>query len=225
MGKANDEKKQVNMDESTAAREERDRDIRALMALMEEGDLRAAAIYRSIGVYLAHSLALYHDMYHFRHVLLLGRVMSGAGGELVIEECGRVLRDEYSAYLGEIIIEGYTDSTGDYYNNLKLSQERALSVATYILKMPGLTTRQRDLLKSGLLTITGRGATGLIYDQYGNEDKEASRRVEFHFSLKDSEMIDQMNRLSDVRNDKTRLNGDCAGRYGAGSLPELRPVH
>ena len=32
MGKANDEKKQVNMDESTAAREERDRDIRALMA-------------------------------------------------------------------------------------------------------------------------------------------------------------------------------------------------
>ena len=41
MGKANDEKKQVNMDESTAAREERDRDIRALMALMEEGDLSA----------------------------------------------------------------------------------------------------------------------------------------------------------------------------------------
>ena len=106
-----------------------------------------------------------------------------------------LLRDEYSAYLGEIIIEGYTDSTGDYYNNLKLSQDRALSVATYILKMPSLTTRQRDLLKSGLLTITGRGATGLIYDQYGNEDKEASRRVEFHFSLKDSEMIDQMNRL------------------------------
>ena len=63
---------------------------------MEEGDLRAAAIYRSIGVYLAHSLALYHDMYHFRHVLLLGRVMSGAGGELVIEECERVLREEYS---------------------------------------------------------------------------------------------------------------------------------
>ena len=30
---------------------------------------------------------------------------------------------------------------------------------------------------------------------YGNEDKESSRRVEFHFSLKDSEMIDQMNRL------------------------------
>jgi len=70
--------------------------LKVVQKLMEEGDLRAAAIYRSIGVYLAHSLALYHDMYHFRHVLLLGRVMSGAGGELVIEECERVLRDEYS---------------------------------------------------------------------------------------------------------------------------------
>ena len=70
--------------------------LKVVQGLMDEGDARAAAIYRSIGVYLAHSLALYHDMYHFRHVLLLGRVMSGRGGELVIEECGRVLRDEYS---------------------------------------------------------------------------------------------------------------------------------
>ena len=70
--------------------------LKAVQALMNDGDGRAAAIYRSIGVYLAHSLALYHDMYHFRHVLLLGRVMSGRGGELIISECERVLRDEYS---------------------------------------------------------------------------------------------------------------------------------
>ena len=70
--------------------------LKVVQGLMDEGDARAAAIYRSIGVYLAHSLALYHDMYHFRHVLLLGRVMSGRGGELVISECERVLRDEYS---------------------------------------------------------------------------------------------------------------------------------
>ena len=69
--------------------------LKAVQALMNDGDGRAAAIYRSIGVYLAHSLALYHDMYHFRHVLLLGRVMSGRGGELIISECERVLRDEY----------------------------------------------------------------------------------------------------------------------------------
>ena len=74
--------------------------LKVVQKLMEEGDLRAAAIYRSIGVYLAHSLALYHDMYHFRHVLLLGRVMSGRGGELLIAECERVLREEYSELAG-----------------------------------------------------------------------------------------------------------------------------
>ena len=88
----------IGLDESLSPAEK----LKVVQKLMEEGDDRAAAIYRSIGVYLAHSLALYHDMYHFRHVLLLGRVMSGRGGELVIEECGRVLRDEYST-LADII--------------------------------------------------------------------------------------------------------------------------
>ena len=90
----------IELDESLSPAEK----LKVVQKLMEEGDDRAAAIYRSIGVYLAHSLALYHDMYHFRHVLLLGRVMSGRGGELVIEECGRVLRDEYSPLLSLIHI-------------------------------------------------------------------------------------------------------------------------
>ena len=70
--------------------------LKVVQKLMENGDERAAAVYRSIGVYLAHSLALYHELYGFRHVLLLGRVMSGRGGDLVIAECERVLKDEYS---------------------------------------------------------------------------------------------------------------------------------
>ena len=41
MSKANDENKQVSADTAATAREERDQDIRALMALMEEGDLSA----------------------------------------------------------------------------------------------------------------------------------------------------------------------------------------
>lgn len=106
-----------------------------------------------------------------------------------------LLRDEYSDYLGEIIIEGHTDSTGEYFNNLKLSQNRALAVAEYILQIPSLTSKQLDLLKCGLLTVTGRGESVLVYDENGNEDADASRRVEFHFSLKDSEMIEEMNRL------------------------------
>ena len=43
--------------------------------------------------------------------------------------------------------------------------------------------------------MTGKSYSNLIYDQYGNEDAEASRRVEFKFRLKDSEMIQEMNRI------------------------------
>lgn len=69
--------------------------LKVVQKLMAEDDERAAAVYRSLGVYLAHSLVMYHSMYSFRHVLLLGRVMSGKGGELIISECERVLKDEY----------------------------------------------------------------------------------------------------------------------------------
>jgi hypothetical protein len=64
---------------------------------MEQDDERAAKIYDTIGVYLAHTLALYYDLYHFRHVLLLGRVMSGKGGDLILARCQQVLADEYPA--------------------------------------------------------------------------------------------------------------------------------
>ena len=104
-----------------------------------------------------------------------------------------LLRDTYSDYLGEIIIEGHTDSKGSYESNLKLSQNRALQVALYCLKMPSLTPEQKHQLQK-ILTAKGRSYADLIYVD-GVEDAEASRRVEFKFSLKDSEMIDEMNRI------------------------------
>ncbi len=103
-----------------------------------------------------------------------------------------LLRDEYADYLGEIIVEGHTDSTGTYINNLKLSQNRALTVVEYCLQI--VRPEQRPLLQS-ILTAKGRSSSDLIYDEFGNEDKNASRRVEFKFSLKDAEMIDEMNRI------------------------------
>ena len=104
-----------------------------------------------------------------------------------------LLRDDYADYLGEIIIEGHTDSKGSYESNLKLSQNRALQVALYCLKMPSLTSVQKQQLQK-ILTAKGRSYADLIYVN-GIEDAEASRRVEFKFSLKDSEMIEEMNRI------------------------------
>lgn len=105
-----------------------------------------------------------------------------------------LLSDQYADYLGEIIIEGHTDSTGTYDNNLKLSQQRALQVALYVLNMPGLSRQQVALLQQ-ILTATGRSWADLKYDQNGQEDPEASRRVEFKFSLRDSDMIEEMQRI------------------------------
>ncbi|WP_298028917.1 ROK family protein [uncultured Dysosmobacter sp.] len=69
--------------------------LKEVQKLMETEGSPAEAIYRSIGVYLAHSLALYFDLYRFKHVLLLGRVMSGRGGDLILATCKSVLADEY----------------------------------------------------------------------------------------------------------------------------------
>lgn len=76
--------------------------LKAVQTLMETEGSPAEAIYRSIGVYLGHSLALYHHFYGFRHVLLLGRVMSGRGGDLILDACKAVLRDEYPELSGQI---------------------------------------------------------------------------------------------------------------------------
>ena len=113
-----------------------------------------------------------------------------------------LLRDEYADYLGEIIIEGHTDSSGTYNKNLKLSQDRALQVALYCLDMPSLTRAQKLKLQQ-ILTAKGRSYSDLVYDENGMEDADASRRVEFKFSLKDSEMIEEMNRILSEDTDET----------------------
>ncbi|MDL2217763.1 ROK family protein [Christensenellaceae bacterium OttesenSCG-928-M15] len=71
--------------------------LKEVQALMQNGDERAAKIYRSIGVYLGHALALYAMFYPIHHVLLLGRVTSGDGGDLLLAQALRVLQDEYPA--------------------------------------------------------------------------------------------------------------------------------
>ena len=81
----------IELDESASPAEK----LKAVQALMAEDDPRAAQVYESIGVYLGHTLAYYHELYGCRHVLLLGRVMSGKGGDLILDTAKKVLADEY----------------------------------------------------------------------------------------------------------------------------------
>ncbi len=104
---------------------------------------------------------------------------------------GVLLQPEYVDYLGEIIIEGHTDTQGAYLVNLELSQERALSVASYCLQMPGLSEEQLSRLRD-ILTAKGRSYSDPILNADGSINMDASRRVEFKFRMKDSEMIDEI---------------------------------
>ena len=105
---------------------------------------------------------------------------------------GVLMRPEYIDFVGEIIIEGHTDDQGTYMTNLKLSQNRALSVAEYCLT---LLNRQQTVMFQDLLTAKGRSFSDLIYNADGTVNRNASRRVEFKFRLKDTEMIQEMNRI------------------------------
>jgi hypothetical protein len=63
--------------------------------LMENGSGKAELIFRTIGAYLAHTIPLYCRFYDVRHILALGRVVSGMGGGVIISECRRILKEEY----------------------------------------------------------------------------------------------------------------------------------
>ena len=81
----------IELDESLSPAEK----LKVVQGLMKEDDPRAAKVYESIGCYLGHTLAYYYELYGNKYVLLLGRVMSGKGGDLLLETCQNVLNDEY----------------------------------------------------------------------------------------------------------------------------------
>ena len=66
-----------------------------VQGLMAEGDLRARAIYETIGTCFGYAVAHYADFYEIRNLLILGRVTSGEGGEVILEKASTVLRDEF----------------------------------------------------------------------------------------------------------------------------------
>lgn len=65
--------------------------LKQVQALMNDGDVRAKRIYETIGVYLGYGVAHFADFYDLRHVLVLGRVTSGPGGNDIIAGAQRVL--------------------------------------------------------------------------------------------------------------------------------------
>ena len=69
--------------------------LKVVQGLMEEDDPRAQAIFETIGAYLAYTVVLYSQFYDIEHMIMLGRVMSGKGGDTIQRICNDILADEY----------------------------------------------------------------------------------------------------------------------------------
>ena len=69
--------------------------LKEVQKAMGNGHDSAADIFRTIGVYLGYSLAHYADYYPIQSALILGRVTSGRGGEIIISTADEVLQKEF----------------------------------------------------------------------------------------------------------------------------------
>jgi len=63
--------------------------------LMAAGDGRARKIYQTIGTYLGYSIAHYADFYEIRNLLVLGRVTTGEGGDIILSIAREILQAEF----------------------------------------------------------------------------------------------------------------------------------
>jgi predicted NBD/HSP70 family sugar kinase len=71
--------------------------LEELQRLMGRGDPRARKVYEAVGACFGYFLAHLADFYACEHLLLMGRVASGEGGSVIIENARRVLADEFPA--------------------------------------------------------------------------------------------------------------------------------
>ncbi len=69
--------------------------LKAVQSLMSDGDKRALKIFEAIGYYLGYAIAYYAEFYDINHVLILGRVTSGGGGDIIVEKSQLVLEIEF----------------------------------------------------------------------------------------------------------------------------------
>lgn len=81
----------IELDENLSPAEK----LKVVQGLMAEGDERAAAIYDTIGTYFGYAIAYYSEFYDIKHVLIMGRVTSGKGGEILLARAQEVLDTEF----------------------------------------------------------------------------------------------------------------------------------
>ena len=104
-----------------------------------------------------------------------------------------VTNPKIKPHLDKIIIEGHTDSDGGYLYNLDLSQRRAFAVMNYLLSLD--FAKEHNI--KPLMIASGRAFLDAIQIE-GVEDKEASRRIEIKFRLKNEDAMHEIEKVLDA---------------------------
>ena len=76
--------------------------LKVVQAAMEKGDQRALKVYVQIGRFLAHAIPWYNEFYDYSSMMLLGRVTSGLGGDIILETAQTMLKDIYPEWAEKI---------------------------------------------------------------------------------------------------------------------------
>jgi predicted NBD/HSP70 family sugar kinase len=90
----------IRLDESLGLAEK----LKSVQELLHAGDERARFIFETVGVYVGYGIAHYADFYKLRHVLVLGRVTSGEGGNIILRRAQEVLQKEFPELAAKISI-------------------------------------------------------------------------------------------------------------------------
>jgi len=137
---------------------------------------------------------------------LASNILFDKGSAILKEEAKVQLKKAFEEYIGtlvsnpkirphldKIIIEGHTDSDGGYLYNLDLSQKRAFAVMNFLLTLD--FAREENI--KPLMIASGRAYLDAIKVN-GVEDKDASRRIEIKFRLKNEDAMHEIEKVLDA---------------------------
>ena len=138
---------------------------------------------------------------------LSSNILFDKGSAVLKDEAKTELKKTFEEYIGtlvtnpkikphldKIIIEGHTDSDGGYLYNLDLSQRRAFAVMNYLLTLD--FAKKYNL--QPLMIASGRSYLDAIKVN-GVEDKDASRRIEIKFRLKNEDAMHEIEKVLDAK--------------------------
>ena len=83
--------------------------LEELQKLMRTGDTRARQVYDAIGIAFGYAIAHFASFYVFNCLLIMGRVTSGQGGDIIIERARSVLADEFPELRIDLVVPSEKD--------------------------------------------------------------------------------------------------------------------